>query len=579
MKPQWSPRRSFVVFFLSVTVFAANILSQDSQSSHRPPSAPPATSGGSGQTAGSAATPAAGVQAGPGTKTGLSTIKMNTQPLSSALLHARDLYHSGNFPAAIAEYNTIIAAGGSDAAGAYAGLTRVYLKQKNPAGAYSAAQKAVELDPHLATAHSALGEVYFRQGKLADAEHEFTIPLTDNIADARMFLGLSRISRATSNYRLSKITLDDAHALDPGDPEIRRYWFGTLSVQERMKAIQEYLAGRTNDDERTLDGLERSLVVLGDEITRPERGCQLRTKISSTQTALEPLRADDARRIRGYGLRVKLNDATAHLLLDTGATGIVVSSKIAEKAGIHRVVQQQIGGIGDKGATGGFIGFVESIQVGDLEFENCYVDVVDSQKSVPADGLIGADVFSHFLVDINFPNEKFSLSELPKLPEQPAEAVTLDTNSAYTYHLRDRYIAPEMKSYTEIFRFDHMLLIPVSVNEHPYKLFLIDTGSFDNTITPDAARETTKIYSDSNLRVTGLSGQVKHVYMAEDVSLVFAHFKQKKTIVAFDLKTVSDSAGTEVSGTLGFGMLYMLDIKIDYRDGLVDFTYEPKRFH
>jgi len=28
---------------------------------------------------------------------------------------------------------------------------------------------------------------------------------------------------------------------------------------------------------------------------------------------------------------------------------------------------------------------------------------------------------------------------------------------------------------------------------------------------------------------------------------------------------------------LGFAMLRLLDIKIDYRDGLVEFTYDPNR--
>jgi hypothetical protein len=32
-------------------------------------------------------------------------------------------------------------------------------------------------------------------------------------------------------------------------------------------------------------------------------------------------------------------------------------------------------------------------------------------------------------------------------------------------------------------------------------------------------------------------------------------------------------------GFLGFGMLRMLDIKIDYRDGLIDFNYDPNRLH
>ena len=78
--------------------------------------------------------------------------------------------------------------------------------------------------------------------------------------------------------------------------------------------------------------------------------------------------------------------------------------------------------------------------------------------------------------------------------------------------------------------------------------------------------------------VRGLNGRVRDVYRADDVSLAFAHFVQRKSLLAFDLTNVSDSAGTEISGTLGFGMLYLLNIKIDYRDGLVDFSFEPNRF-
>ena len=65
------------------------------------------------------------------------------------------------------------------------------------------------------------------------------------------------------------------------------------------------------------------------------------------------------------------------------------------------------------------------------------------------------------------------------------------------------------------------------------------------------------------------------VFVAKDVSLAFAHFRQNKSLVAFDLTNVSNAAGTEVSGTLGFGMLFQLDLKIDYRDGLVYFGYDP----
>jgi hypothetical protein len=51
--------------------------------------------------------------------------------------------------------------------------------------------------------------------------------------------------------------------------------------------------------------------------------------------------------------------------------------------------------------------------------------------------------------------------------------------------------------------------------------------------------------------------------------------QDRQGLVTFSLDNISKSLGTEVSGTLGFRMLVLLDIKIDYRDGLVDFTYTP----
>jgi hypothetical protein len=134
-----------------------------------------------------------------------------------------------------------------------------------------------------------------------------------------------------------------------------------------------------------------------------------------------------------------------------------------------------------------------------------------------------------------------------------------------------------MQNYTRAYRFGPRLLIPTSVNDHPEELFELNSGMFDNTISQNAARESTNIYSNGRTYIQGINGR-KEVNLTE-VSLAFAHFREKKTIVALDLTNVSNSAGTEISGMLGFGMLVMLDVKIDYRDGLVDFTYDPNRHH
>ena len=52
----------------------------------------------------------------------------------------------------------------------------------------------------------------------------------------------------------------------------------------------------------------------------------------------------------------------------------------------------------------------------------------EKRSIVEDDGLIGADVFSRFLVTLDLPNEKLLLSELPKRPdESESKTVSLDT--------------------------------------------------------------------------------------------------------------------------------------------------------
>jgi hypothetical protein len=94
-------------------------------------------------------------------------------------------------------------------------------------------------------------------------------------------------------------------------------------------------------------------------------------------------------------------------------------------------------------------------------------------------------------------------------------------------------------------------------------------------MTPAAAREVTKVRGDNDMTVTGLSGKVKNVYSADKAILQFGHLRQEnQDLLTFNSDSISDRLGTEISGTLGFVLLHFLDVKIDYRDNLVDFEYE-----
>ena len=251
------------------------------------------------------------------------------------------------------------------------------------------------------------------------------------------------------------------------------------------------------------------------------------------------------------------------------------------------------------GGRKAYVGIADSIKVGDLEFQNCPIEVMESRSVAGEEGLIGTDVFEDFLVDIDFPHEKLKLTELPKRPGDSVQKPALKTEDddsddisadntqpagaksaerpLHSFGPQDRYIAPEMQSYTHVYRFSHDLLVPTTIGEVPAKLFLMDTGAEFNSITPAAAREVTKVHGDSDTIIKGISGRVDKVYSAQKAVLTFGHLRQEnQDMTAFDTKSMSDGVGTEVSGFLGFVLLRFLDIKIDYRDALVDFEYDAK---
>ncbi len=227
---------------------------------------------------------------------------------------------------------------------------------------------------------------------------------------------------------------------------------------------------------------------------------------------------------------------------------------------------------------------------------------MDSRSVVGESCLIGSDVFENFLVDLDFPNEKLRLSELRRRPGETESKLTLnngqdedadesdsgvaasdskpgETKSASASGPQDRYLAPEMKEYTTFYRFGRDVLVPTAIGNVTSKLFLLDTDALMNAISPEAGREVTKTHADNDMIVKGISGRVDKVYSADRAVLRFGHLRQEnQDMTAFDTKRLSDGAGTKISGFLGFSTLRFLDVKIDYRDGLVDFQFDSKRF-
>lgn len=513
-------------------------------------------------------------------------------PLGEAIALAR----KGDCDAAIKKYQQVLQEK-PKSPDAYAGMARCYLRDGDIDEAYETTTKGMQVADGVPV-REALGEVYFRQGKIPEAEKEWVGIINSGRKSARAYYGLARARRAIEMNKSAKAMIDEAYRLDPDDPDIRRHWMGTLELSERIKYYEDQVVDANNSSAAERNNSQTHLVQLKEREKRNGPRCHLVSKVKNTETPLIAL-LSDPQHFRGYGLPVGLNGMRAKLMLDTGASGILVKHRIAEKAGIAKVTEIKEGGVGDQGLRNAFVGIAKSIQIGELEFQDCPVRVIETGSVADEDGLIGADVFEHFLVEIDFPNEKLKLSELPKRPGQSeqqlaltneevdpgdqettdkAEAAKETSSTANLSGPQDRYIAPEMQSFTRVFRFEHQLLVPTQIGDAPSKLFLLDTGALSSSISLDAAREVTKVSRDSRMSAKGVSGYVKNVYTANKAVIRFGRFSEEnQEMLSIDTTSLSKHAGTETSGFLGFTTLHILDIKIDYRDALVDFSHDAKR--
>jgi hypothetical protein len=186
------------------------------------------------------------------------------------------------------------------------------------------------------------------------------------------------------------------------------------------------------------------------------------------------------------------------------------------------------------------------------------ISVADQSFVGIEDGLIGSSVMGEFLITLDFAGGKLRLDPLPGF--HPGEDFS------------DRAISPEMESATRVFRFGHLLLVPVRVGARSNQLFVLDTGSASTLISYNLAAAVSNLNRDDTTALRGVNGRVGDVYKTGNLTLDFAGFEQKNLgMTAFDTWELSHRLGTEIAGFLGLPVLDLFTLTIDYRDGLVKF--------
>jgi len=467
-------------------------------------------------------------------------------PDDSALANAHTLFRQADFRGAAAAFRKIAEA--KPSAEAYAGLVRSLLKADDVKAAEESSQKALAGFPESATIHAERGDVYYRRGLIPQAEDEYRAALKLDDKCARAWLGQGKVDDVYTRHSKAKAAIAKAHELDPQDSDAFYEWAIRLGYPENVAALERHLAEFHNDPEAERHEREYKEFVkalAGRKTWIPARD------VERAEIKMEPLTVGAHFVLRGYGLRVRLNDrATVTLLVDTGSSGITITRKLAEKIGASKLSEQALEGIGKSGAAVGYKAWVDKVVIGDLEFHDCFVQATP-REIAEVDGIIGMDVFSQYLITLDMPARKLRL--------EPMASRSNDGELAQT------------EAFTRTFTLGHFLLLPTEVGKKATGLFVVDSGSNANTISPELARLMPEMRA-FNSPMSGASGVVNSAFITDDATLRFAKVNRNDRISTVDLHSVSKDLGIEVSGQIGFSAMANMKLTIDYRDGLVRFA-------
>ncbi len=487
-----------------------------------------------------------------------------------------------DWAAAATEYQKLLAAHPNDPA-IVAGLTRAYLADWKNSEAAAVVATAHAAESNSSIMLTAAGEVSLRQGNIPMAQRQFVSAVRADPCNAQAHYDVSRIYRLMSMYESAYKQLHVAWQLDPSDPDIRDSWIVTLPVKERIAMIKQWLA-QTKQETPDKDHLEMMAYLkhLEDAESGPEHHCHVVGKNNTLTIPMTPHMAN-GQDVEGWALDMGINGHSTRLLIDTGASGITINHVAADRAGLKAVEKTTFAGIGDQGAVNGYVAYVDSIRIGDVEFADCMVEVSSKRSVGDTAGLVGMNVFQNFMITLDYPLRRFSIKPLPERPGQAGDQA-LETSSdtsakteAPVFH--DPYNGPEVKDFFPVFQSGSKLLVEADLNKTPNNLMFLDTGSdstlFNAVVSPRFVR--TVLDNSYSKSIKGVSGAVEHVYTTSFVTMRFSNVQQElQGSFAIDMTSVCRSVDMEVSGLIGASALYQMVIDLDYRDGLARFTYDRK---
>ena len=360
------------------------------------------------------------------------------------------------------------------------------------------------------------GEIELRRGSIDRAGEYFERAAEENPVSARAWLGLARVAEAR---------------------------FAPETALKHWRRAAELSSGPAAPLPR-----RRLSVPVTYDMPESERQAdvwRLLTPVESACLRLE--RLSNGGNLHGFGVEISLNGhKPLRVLLDTGATGLLLARDLLPPAGVEATGVNLLRGVGDQSSIRAVrLHRVESLRMGSIEYANAVVQAADRDLLVGFDGIMGADVFAHFLVTLDFPARRLLLESREATREEGFEPV---------------------------YRQGHALLVPARVNRQDGVLLQIDSGANRSLLDESLARRAARLSDDPFQQVRGASGAASRVWRVEHAEFEMAGRRcYPRNVLAISFARQNQVRPFEVHGILGLPELQHTRLSIDYSRGLIKF--------
>jgi predicted aspartyl protease len=406
---------------------------------------------------------------------------------------------------------------------------------------------------------SLAGEIHFRRANFPEATRAYEAALALNPDNARAWWGLGRIEQAQFRGQRARDLFSKAFALNHRDTDIILAYADFVTDLASKSILLDNVArlARLLQPERAQRAVAQRLIQERLQGRTPSR---LSSPYAAYRLRLTGFRPTTSAQ-DGILVSARINGGKPlHLLLDTGARGIVIDARAARNLALETIVASRLGGFGDTGAGESRVALARTVAFGDLAFEECLVEVSDHSLTGGADGILGADFFGRFKIGVAPQARILQLTPFDDATAAPSDRAPL--------------VDPKTGSQPAVpaVGIRNLLLVKARVDGGKEGLFLVDTGAAFTAVSPEYLPPTA-LPPGHPVELMGAQGPLSGAFRVGPMALrVDGLPLVEHAPLAMDLGPISQLEGIDIAGILGYSTLGKSPFTIDLRNGLVEFA-------